>query len=80
MHIIFTFLAVVTLLGCVVAHIIILIDAFKDEVWKGFVGLFCSLYLLYYAFIEFDHDKKWLIVGLWLGGGTLGAIFRMLAH
>lgn len=58
--------------------ILILISAFQDEVWKGIVGFLCGLYLLYYGIVEFQHEKKPLILGLWLGGGILGAIFMML--
>lgn len=56
-----------------VCWFVILIDAFKKEVWKGVVGLICGLYLLYYAIAEFEHEKKWLIVFLWLLGITFGA-------
>lgn len=62
------------LVGLVCA-IIILIDAFKSAVWKGIVGLLCGLYLLYYMFAEFQHEKKWLIIGGCLGGNILGGIF-----
>lgn len=59
-------------LGCA---LIILIDAFKDAIWKGLVSIFCcGLYLLYYAFAEFDHPKKWQIIGGWLGGIVLANI------
>jgi hypothetical protein len=55
-----------------VCWIIILIDAFKDEIWKGIVGLLCGLYLLYYALFEFEHDNKWLIVLLAIFGSGIG--------
>ena len=45
-----------------IASILILIEAFKDEVWKGIVSLLCGLYFLYYALFEFEHDNKWLLV------------------
>ena len=66
-----------SLLGLVCA-IIILIDAFKDAIWKGLVGLLCGLYLLYYAFVEFDHEHKWLIILGWLLG-IGGGIFARLS-
>lgn len=56
-----------------VCWLIILIDAFKDEIWKGIVGLLCGLYLLYYAIVEFDHERKWLIVLGWLFAGGIAA-------
>jgi len=52
-----------------VCSIIILISAFQDEIWKGILYLVCGLYGIYYALVEFDHEKKWLILaGAFLGG------------
>jgi hypothetical protein len=59
--------------AALIANIIILIEAFKDEIWKGVVGLLCGLYLLYYMLFELDHENKWVLVGIALGGGLLGA-------
>ena len=58
-------------LGC---HIIILIDAFKNELWKGIVGLFCGLYLLYYGIVEYQADNKTTVLLIWLLGGIAGSI------
>jgi RsiW-degrading membrane proteinase PrsW (M82 family) len=70
-------------LAAFVAGIIILIEAFKDEVWKGLVSLLCSLYLLYYALVELDHEHKWVLVataflGGIVGGGLMGAGMAMI--
>jgi hypothetical protein len=46
---------VIANVAALVFAIIVLIDAFEDEIWKGFVGILCGLYLLYYAFVEFEH-------------------------
>ncbi len=56
-----------------VCGIIILIEAFKDEVWKGFVCLLCGLYMLWYAFTDFDHDNKWAVVAVWLLGSLIAS-------
>lgn len=57
-----------------ICWIIILIDAFNNELWKGLVALFCcQLYALYYAFFEFEHERKWLIVLGWLCFEGFGA-------
>lgn len=53
----------------------ILIDAFRNEIWKGVLGLLCGLYLLYYALFEFQHEQKLAIVLLALFGG--GAAFAL---
>jgi hypothetical protein len=82
---ILTVLGYVASVSAFVCWLIILLDAFKKEVWKGIVGLLCGLYLLYYAIAEFEHEKKWLIVLLWLLGlffGTgpflAGSLFRLI--
>lgn len=56
--------------GC---SIFILIAAFRDEIWKGVVGLVCGLYLLYYGIVEFDAPNKWLIVAGAFFGGAIGS-------
>ncbi|MBS1714655.1 MAG: hypothetical protein JST30_10005 [Armatimonadetes bacterium] len=61
-----------------VCSIIILIHAFKNAVWKGILGFFCGIYLLYYMFVEFQHEKKWLIIAGSLGGGIIGYIFAFM--
>lgn len=55
-----------------VCSIIIVIDAFKNEVWKGILCFFCIFYLLYYAFVEYQASNKWLIIGLCILGYALG--------
>ncbi len=80
MKAIFMLLGLVASLGGLVCWVILLIDAFKSAVWKGFVGLLCGLYLLYFAFTEFNHEKKWLIIGGCFGGAIIGSIFQMLAR
>jgi hypothetical protein len=71
-------LALALAAGSLVCSIIILVEMFRDAVWKGIVGLLCGLYFLYYAVFEFDHDSKWLIVIVsLLGGGAAGAMLRV---
>lgn len=67
-------LALLVSLASLVCWIIILIDAFQDEIWKGIVGLLCGLYLIYYGLVEFDHPKKWPIVIFAFLGSTLSGI------
>lgn len=59
-----------------VCSIIIIIDAFRDEVWKGIVSIIFPLYLLYYAFTEFDHEYS----GLIKLGVVIGVISRIAMH
>lgn len=78
---IFDILAGLFLVTAFCCHIIILIDAFKDSVAKGIIGLLCGLYLLWYAIFDFDHENKWVIVLMWLcGGSAAGAMLQMAHH
>ncbi len=63
-------LAVLVGLGC---WIYIVVDAFRDELWKGIVGLLCGFYLLYYMFFEFEDDNKWLFIIGALGGNCVAS-------
>lgn len=54
--------------------IIILIHAFKASVGQGFLCLCIPFYVLYYAFARFEHEKKTLIIGVWLGSFILGGV------
>ncbi len=61
-----------------VGSVIILIEAFKDEIWKGILGLLCGLYLLYFALFDFEHENKWLIILLaFAGSGIAAGILRL---
>jgi len=73
MEIIKIVLALVFAVAGIVGSIIILIEAFKDEIWKGIVCLLCGLYFLYYAIFDFEHENKWLIVLLSLAGSGIAA-------
>ena len=55
-----------------VCVIFILIHAFQRSVGTGFMVLCIPCYILYYAFSEFEHPKKNLIIAGWLIGGLIG--------
>ena len=61
-------------------YIIVLIHAFQNEIWKGFVGLLCGLYMLYYAATEFEHEKKSQILPGWVICIIGSILFRVLAN
>ena len=66
-------------IGGFVCGIIILIEAFKDEVWKCFVCLLCGFYMLWYAFTDFEHDNKWGVVLGWLFGSIIASgLFNLI--
>ena len=66
-------------LASFVCGIIILIHAFtKGGLLQGFLSLCVPFYMLYYAFAKFEHPKKNLILGVWLGAIVLELIFLSL--
>lgn len=58
-----------------VAMIYILIAAFKESLLKGFIGLLCGLYLLWFAVFDFEDKNKWSWVGAWIICGIVSGWF-----
>jgi uncharacterized membrane protein YhaH (DUF805 family) len=76
---VFIILGAIISLASFVASIYILIDAFRDEIWKGIVWIVtCGLYGLYYSLVEFDHEYKWPIVALALLGSLVGGVLMSM--
>ncbi|MBW3622933.1 MAG: hypothetical protein KY468_05930 [Armatimonadetes bacterium] len=63
-----------------VLFLIIVIDAFKNEIWKGILAFFCCFYTLYYGLTEYESEKKTLIVGGWIASVILSGIFQVMAR
>lgn len=72
-------LAYLLMLPGVVCGIIILIHAFKESVGQGLLCLCVPFYVLYYAFVRFQHEKKNLILAVWLGSLIVGAALNVVA-
>ena len=53
-----TILMVAGGIGGLIATIILLIAAFKDNIWWGLGGLFCGLPLLIFCIMNFAEVKK----------------------
>jgi hypothetical protein len=70
--------AIACAIGGLVAWVIILIDAFNDDWWKGLL-FFIPIYAFFYAIFEFEHDRKWEIVCLYLAGTSLSLAFLKMA-
>ena len=78
MNVIFMILGVIALLGGVACSIFILIEIFRDEIWKGIASIICGLYFLYYALFEWEHEWKWPIFLGSIGGNAIAAgLFRL---
>ena len=62
-----------------VCAIIILVHAFsKGGVLQGILCLCIPFYILYYAFAKFEHPKKNMILGIWLGAIILQCVFIIM--
>lgn len=71
-------LALLALLAGAICYIWIVVEAFRDEPWKGFLGFLCGFYLLYFALAEWDHDQKWpIIMGAFFGNIIAAGLLRM---
>ena len=56
--------------------IVILIHAFKAGVPEGLMCLCIPCYILYYAFTKFEHEKKNVILAVWLGASLIGGALQ----
>ena len=73
-------LSVIVQLVGFVCMIIILVHAFKHGgVLQGLLCLCVPLYLLYYAFARFEHEKKNLILGVLFGSMAIALVLEYLA-
>ncbi|MFN3648542.1 MAG: hypothetical protein ACK47B_03085 [Armatimonadota bacterium] len=72
MGIVLIILGGILVLAGAAAWLIILVQAFQNEIWKGIVGLICGFYLLYFAIAEMVHPNKWLLIAVWLLAPIVG--------
>jgi hypothetical protein len=79
MAVLFIILAIIASILSLVCTVIILIEAFQDELWKGLLSIFCGLYYFYYCLFDFERDDKWIFVLGSLGGGAVSAGLLRLA-
>ena len=79
MHVVLLIVSMLFSLATLVCWIFVIVEAFQNDTWAGVFCIVCGLYAIYYAIFEFDHDRKWLIVGGALGGTFLSALFYEFA-
>ena len=79
MYVVLMSIAGIFSIASFVGAILIIIEAFKDEIWKGAVSILCGLYLIYYALFEYDPDNKWVGLGLFFGCGLMATFLKFLA-
>lgn len=59
--------------------VVILIHAFKASTSQGLLCLCVPCYIFYYAFTKFEHEKKNLLLGVWIGAAVLGGAVQGIA-
>jgi hypothetical protein len=58
----------------VTGQIMLLFEAYSDDQTQGWLCFLIAPYAIYYCIKNIDPPKKWIILGLWLGGAIPGAI------
>jgi len=58
---------------------LVLIHAFRRSIGTGFMVLCIPCYILYYAFSQFEHVRKSLIIAGLVGGLTLAGAMRAMS-
>lgn len=76
MYFVFVALTLVAGLVSFVCGIIILIHAFKESIGQGLLSFVCAPYLLYYALVKFQHERKGLILAGWFASIILAVVFQ----
>lgn len=80
MHYIYLILGLGFGIAGIICSIMILIEAFQDEIWKGCLCLLCGFYFLYYAIFDFEHDNKLMLVCISLFGNAIAVGFLAMAR
>ena len=58
------------------ASLFILVHAFRRSVGTGVMVLLIPGFIVFYAFAQFEHRYKGIIVATWLGAFVLGALLQ----
>jgi hypothetical protein len=67
-----------TLMG-VVGGVIIVVHAFQHGgAVAGILCLIVPFYVIYYGLARFDHPRRWLVLGLWLGSGAANIVCQAI--
>ena len=59
--------------------IFVIVHAFRRSLGTGFMVLCVPCYAVYYAFTQFEHPRKGLIVAGYLGCLSLGGVLQSVA-
>ncbi len=72
---VFGLLFILISVGC---YGLVLIHAFRQSLGTGFIVLCLPLYNLYYAFSQFEHSRKGVVLAGWVGAFVLGVTCRVV--
>jgi|CXWL01.1.fsa_nt_gi hypothetical protein len=75
-------LAIVSLLlmlAAVFCALLMLVHAFRRSVGTGMMVLWIPFFIVYYAFAQFEHRQKGLILAGCFGGGVAALVLRALS-
>ena len=67
------------ILGGFLCFVVLWIEMFRDELWKGFVGILCFFYTIYYAIAESELDSRWILLGGVILLPGIGTVITSLA-
>jgi hypothetical protein len=70
------FVGTVLVLISFAASLFILVHAFQRSVGTGFMVLLVPGFIVFYAFAQFEHRYKGIIVATWLGLFVPGALLQ----
>jgi hypothetical protein len=57
-----------------ICWVLLLVGAFKSELWKGLLGLVCGLYLVYYTIAENQDKNKWVLLLGWIAASVVANV------
>jgi hypothetical protein len=80
MNALFYWVGLLFLAVSAISTFLLLYEAYQEEPWKAVLGFFIPLYLLYWAIVEFDDPRKWLLTGLSFGGSIIGLVVLNLGR
>ena len=59
-------------------YLVILVKAFQDTIGQGLLCLLVPFYILYFAFVRMETNKKGLLLGAWIVTGLTGPILGIM--
>lgn len=71
--------SLVLMLAAGVCAVLILVHAFRRSIGTGMMVFWIPFFIVYYAFAQFEHRQKGLILAGCFGGGVTALVLRALS-